>query len=137
MSGNDDKTKDVLGKVSDGDIKFFTTFFTFVPQTIPGFDWDGFAKGMGMKNANVAKVRYGQIRKKLGITGAPSESSDSVHTTTAGPNTPTKVTKAVKTPRKTPSNAVAKRRNLLSSMDATTGVDRAQPAYDDDEGDEM
>ncbi|KAI0142813.1 hypothetical protein GGR57DRAFT_485281 [Xylariaceae sp. FL1272] len=128
----DDKTNETVAKATDTDVKFFTTFFSFVPQNIPGFDWEGFAQAMGMKSAKIAKTRYGQIRKKLGITSAVAEKGDSVHTTTAGPSTPSKVTKA-KTPRKTPANAAAQRRNLISSLDDGSAGDATLAAYDDDD----
>ncbi|KAI1131204.1 hypothetical protein F5Y10DRAFT_234045 [Nemania abortiva] len=56
-------------KFTAGDGKFFSVMSKHLPATLD-IDWDQFAKDMGLKNAAVAKVRYRQIRTKLGLPGA-------------------------------------------------------------------
>ncbi|KAI1365820.1 hypothetical protein F5Y08DRAFT_302765 [Xylaria arbuscula] len=75
-------------KVSAADIKFFTILFKYLPRQLD-IKWEDFAKEMGLKNQNVAKVRLGQIRKKLGIDGV---GDSPVKPRAARPN-PGKVTK--------------------------------------------
>ncbi|OAQ99871.1 hypothetical protein LLEC1_03663 [Akanthomyces lecanii] len=57
-------------------------------------DWEAVAESSGFKNAGVAKVRFGQIKRKYGLDA----NSPSKKTGTAGdiPSTPTKVTKSRK-----------------------------------------
>ncbi|KAM5351963.1 hypothetical protein ACJ41O_004686 [Fusarium nematophilum] len=70
-------------------------FFSIVKHTRnkADVDWEAVAQEAGFKNADVAKVRFGQVKRKLGISTDPN-----------GPTTPTKKTpgsgsKVAKTPR--------------------------------------
>ncbi|KAH7321167.1 hypothetical protein B0I35DRAFT_208744 [Stachybotrys elegans] len=68
-------------------------FFAIVKHTKnkADIDWVAVAEEQGFKNAEVAKVRFGQVKRKLGISSDPNSSPSSVRAT------PTKV---VKTPTK-------------------------------------
>ncbi|KAK5997107.1 hypothetical protein PT974_02459 [Cladobotryum mycophilum] len=55
-------------------------------------DWNAVAEEQGFKNAEVAKVRFGQVKRKLGIAGDATTTPKKAGATSAGP-TPTKVTK--------------------------------------------
>ncbi|GAO14258.1 uncharacterized protein UV8b_08124 [Ustilaginoidea virens] len=71
-------------------------FFAIVKHTRnkADIDWNSVAMEQGFKNAEVAKVRFGQVKRKLGIstTDSPGQS--------AAPRTPTKVRSAAGTPTK-------------------------------------
>ncbi|POR34127.1 Uncharacterized protein TPAR_05649 [Tolypocladium paradoxum] len=75
-------------------------FFAIVKHTRnkADIDWDAVAVEQGFKNAEVAKVRFGQVKRKLGIsttTDTPGSSARSVAKkgTTSAVGTPTKVRK--------------------------------------------
>ncbi|KAH6891133.1 hypothetical protein B0T10DRAFT_303697 [Thelonectria olida] len=83
-------------------------FFSIVKNTRnkADVDWDVVASEQGFKNAEVAKVRFGQVKRKLGISSDPAAAGGSPGSAkkgangngaAAGPITPSKVTK---TPRK-------------------------------------
>ncbi|KAI1338834.1 hypothetical protein F5Y15DRAFT_99351 [Xylariaceae sp. FL0016] len=57
---------------SESDIKFFTTFFKYLPKNVPEMDWEGIAKEIGLKDGGIAKCRFRQIRKKHGLTDPPT-----------------------------------------------------------------
>ncbi|OWT43478.1 hypothetical protein VFPPC_17373 [Pochonia chlamydosporia 170] len=72
-------------------------FFAIVKHTRnkADIDWTAVAAEQGFKNANVAKVRFGQVKRKLGITtntDSPAPVRTPTKRTSAG--TPTKVTKS-------------------------------------------
>ncbi|KAM0427332.1 hypothetical protein ACHAPT_007767 [Fusarium lateritium] len=71
-------------------------FFSIVKHTRnkADVDWDLVAIEAGFKNADVAKVRFGQVKRKLGI-------STDTGVTPRAPTTPTKkgASKVAKTPR--------------------------------------
>ncbi|KAI1101936.1 hypothetical protein F4804DRAFT_334822 [Jackrogersella minutella] len=48
------------------DQKFFSTIFKYLPHFVD-LDWDSFSREMGLKDANIAKIRYRQIRLKYAI----------------------------------------------------------------------
>ncbi|TQV97623.1 hypothetical protein V2A60_006633 [Cordyceps javanica] len=65
-------------------------------------DWDAVADSSGFKNAAVAKVRFGQIKRKYGLEGdgSPTKKSGKGGAQQPGdlPPTPTKITKSRKAP---------------------------------------
>ncbi|EGX93186.1 hypothetical protein CCM_04558 [Cordyceps militaris CM01] len=65
-------------------------------------DWDAVAETTGFKNASVAKVRFGQIKRKYGFDGeSPTKKAGKAAQQPGDlPATPTKVTK----PRKAPAS---------------------------------
>ncbi|KAJ4316434.1 hypothetical protein N0V84_007872 [Fusarium piperis] len=71
-------------------------FFSIVKHTRnkADVDWDSVALEAGFKNADVAKVRFGQVKRKLGI-------STDTGVAPRAPSTPTKkgASKVAKTPR--------------------------------------
>ncbi|KAJ6784931.1 hypothetical protein PWT90_10944 [Aphanocladium album] len=73
-------------------------------------DWDAVAVSTGFKNAGVAKVRFGQIKRKHGLDGesparSPAGKKNGKQPGDGGPSTPTKVTK----PRKAPGSGRGRR----------------------------
>ncbi|KAM0486086.1 hypothetical protein ACHAPX_000788 [Trichoderma viride] len=69
-------------------------FFAIVKHTRnrADIDWDAVAQEQGFKNAEVAKVRFGQVKRKLGIDPnvTPKKGSNS---SPGGASTPSKVRK--------------------------------------------
>ncbi|KAM3504569.1 hypothetical protein MY10362_003487 [Beauveria mimosiformis] len=62
-------------------------------------DWDAVAESSGFKNAGVAKVRFGQIKRKYGLEGdSPTKKTGKGAQAGDVSSTPTKVTKSRKTP---------------------------------------
>ncbi|KAM3513736.1 hypothetical protein MY11210_002645 [Beauveria gryllotalpidicola] len=62
-------------------------------------DWDAVAESSGFKNAGVARVRFGQIKRKYGLEGdSPSKKTGKGAQPGDIPPTPTKVTKSRKAP---------------------------------------
>ncbi|KAF7542864.1 hypothetical protein G7Z17_g11211 [Cylindrodendrum hubeiense] len=76
-------------------------FFSIVKNTKnkADVDWEAVATEQGFKNSEVAKVRFGQVKRKLGISSdasAPHRTPTKKSATTSMLTTPSKVTK---TPR--------------------------------------
>ncbi|KAI9158484.1 hypothetical protein HJFPF1_06479 [Paramyrothecium foliicola] len=72
-------------------------FFAIVKHTRnkADVDWTAVADEQGFKNAEVAKVRFGQVKRKLGLTTDSSASPGSKRGASASAGaTPTKVTKS-------------------------------------------
>ncbi|KAL6698931.1 hypothetical protein J3F84DRAFT_345844 [Trichoderma pleuroticola] len=69
-------------------------FFAIVKHTRnkADIDWDAVAKEQGFKNAEVAKVRFGQVRRKLGIN-IDSATTPKKGNTSSAASTPSKVRK--------------------------------------------
>ncbi|KAL7944409.1 hypothetical protein V8C42DRAFT_346157 [Trichoderma barbatum] len=67
-------------------------FFAIVKHTRnkADIDWDAVAQEQGFKNADVAKVRFGQVKRKLGIDSAATPKKGS---TSSANSTPSKVRK--------------------------------------------
>ncbi|KAI0871394.1 hypothetical protein GGS24DRAFT_509852 [Hypoxylon argillaceum] len=88
-------------KLTPGDSKFFVILVKYLPKAVE-IDWDEFAKEMGLKDGNVAKVRFRQIRTKLGIllpeAGSPAKPATPKVLKPANENN--KVTKSRKSPAK-------------------------------------
>ncbi|KAK8146791.1 hypothetical protein G3M48_002600 [Beauveria asiatica] len=62
-------------------------------------DWDAVAESSGFKNAGVARVRFGQIKRKYGLEGdSPTKKTGKGAQAGDVPSTPTKVTKSRKAP---------------------------------------
>ncbi|KEY70426.1 hypothetical protein S7711_06593 [Stachybotrys chartarum IBT 7711] len=74
-------------------------FFAIVKHTRnkQDIDWHAVATEQGFKNAEVAKVRFGQVKRKLGINSDPNASPSAPKTG----STPTKVAKTPSRPRGT------------------------------------
>ncbi|KAG9258067.1 uncharacterized protein F5Z01DRAFT_670719 [Emericellopsis atlantica] len=68
-------------------------FFAIVKHTKnkADIDWAGVAAEQGFKSAEVAKVRFGQVKRKLGINDTTTPNRRGAISSPA--NTPTKVTK--------------------------------------------
>ncbi|KAI3321940.1 hypothetical protein HD806DRAFT_537029 [Xylariaceae sp. AK1471] len=84
-------------KMTAADGKFFSTMFKYLPANMD-IDWEGLARELNLKNANVAKVRCRQIRTKLGVTG-PGTGSGTPSSPTSAPKANANANK-VKKPRK-------------------------------------
>ncbi|KID98631.1 hypothetical protein MAJ_05287, partial [Metarhizium majus ARSEF 297] len=74
-------------------------FFAIVKHTRnkADIDWSAVAAEQGFKNAEVAKVRFGQVKRKLGITtntDTPTASRTPVKKGNFAADTPTRVTKS-------------------------------------------
>ncbi|KAL7922979.1 hypothetical protein ACQKWADRAFT_312509 [Trichoderma austrokoningii] len=71
-------------------------FFAIVKHTRnkADIDWDAVAQEQNFKNAEVAKVRFGQVKRKLGIDSNVTPKKG-INSSPAGASTPSKV---VKTP---------------------------------------
>ncbi|KAL7912784.1 hypothetical protein GGI35DRAFT_476616 [Trichoderma velutinum] len=69
-------------------------FFAIVKHTRnkADIDWDAVAQEQGFKNAEVAKVRFGQVRRKLGIN-IDSAATPKKGNTSSAASTPSKVRK--------------------------------------------
>ncbi|KAI2617345.1 hypothetical protein GGR54DRAFT_648920 [Hypoxylon sp. NC1633] len=67
------------------DQKFFAAIFKNLPKNVD-IDWDAFARDMELKDGKIAKMRLGQIRRKLDIRSPGSNGSQ--------PFSPSKVTKS-------------------------------------------
>ncbi|KAL7937478.1 hypothetical protein V8C35DRAFT_276972 [Trichoderma chlorosporum] len=69
-------------------------FFAIVKHTRnkADIDWDGVAQEQGFKNAEVAKVRFGQVKRKLGIN-TDSATTPKKSGTSSATSTPSKVRK--------------------------------------------
>ncbi|EPE36237.1 hypothetical protein GLAREA_05575 [Glarea lozoyensis ATCC 20868] len=116
----------------------------------PDVDWDAVAAEQGLKSAGVAKVRYGQIKNKCGMTAIPPGTKSTPKepktptkrkaTTKAGGSakmaktdggeddegavaTPTKSPKKRATPKKAPKSAVKAEADEDEDMDAGSGDD--------------
>ncbi|KAM0669086.1 hypothetical protein ACQRIU_002648 [Beauveria bassiana] len=62
-------------------------------------DWNAVAESSGFKNAGVAKVRFGQIKRKYGLEGdSPTKKTGKGAQAGDVSSTPTKVTKSRKAP---------------------------------------
>ncbi|CAG9944362.1 hypothetical protein V2G26_016156 [Clonostachys chloroleuca] len=70
-------------------------FFSIVKnmKTQADIDWVNVAEDRGFKNAEVAKVRFGQVKRKLGIWSDNGGAKSSPKKTKTPLSTPTKVTK--------------------------------------------
>ncbi|KAI9903291.1 hypothetical protein N3K66_002643 [Trichothecium roseum] len=90
-------------------------------------DWDGVAREQGFKNAEVAKVRFGQVKRKLGIndgttpSGGRSTKKDGGGGGASANSTPTKVKKAPASRVGTKGRKAAKA--VKSYLDADDGDD--------------
>ncbi|CAM1503905.1 Fc.00g014960.m01.CDS01 [Cosmosporella sp. VM-42] len=88
-------------------------FFSIVKNTKnkADVDWEAVAEEQGFKNAEVAKVRFGQVKRKLGIFSDPA----------AGPRASPQ-----KTPRKAGSVSKAATPNKLTKTPRSAGKGRAK-----------
>ncbi|KAF7539904.1 hypothetical protein G7054_g1754 [Neopestalotiopsis clavispora] len=91
--------KEVAG---DKDARFFFAVLKHL-KTKPDTDWDAVAAELGYANKAVAQTRFGQIKRRLGITGGDKT-----------PEAKNKVTKS--TPKKTGS-AKAKQNSKVVQLD--------------------
>ncbi|KAI0403215.1 hypothetical protein F4802DRAFT_599356 [Xylaria palmicola] len=93
-------------------------------------NWDKFAVEMGFKNEVVAKTRYRQIRKKLGLDGSATEAGADTSADAMSPSP--KAMKTVKGARVTkPRKPKAKQPKPLAVADVP---DDKEAALDADEG---
>ncbi|KAG8419146.1 hypothetical protein J3459_011495 [Metarhizium acridum] len=74
-------------------------FFAIVKHTRnkADIDWSAVAAEQGFKNADVAKVRFGQVKRKLGIstnTDTPATSRTPINKVASAVDSPTKVRKS-------------------------------------------
>ncbi|PTB67506.1 hypothetical protein BBK36DRAFT_1095840, partial [Trichoderma citrinoviride] len=70
-------------------------FFAIVKHTKnkADIDWKAVAEEQGFKNAEVAKVRFGQVRRKLGIESNATPKKGGGGNTSSAASTPSKVRK--------------------------------------------
>ncbi|KAK3315176.1 hypothetical protein B0H66DRAFT_606078 [Apodospora peruviana] len=133
---------------SDGDKELFLAYVKYM-KTKPEVDWDDIAQHMGYKNAGVAKVRFGQVTKRLGFTtpagrpaaaspvttgpiagghSAPAGQSVAAGYVDAGPVTPTKGVKRGRAPAATSTPKRAVRPKLESFLSSPTTPATNTPA---------
>ncbi|ETS79507.1 hypothetical protein PFICI_09360 [Pestalotiopsis fici W106-1] len=67
MSGQQTVQQTPREAAADKDARFFFTVLKHC-KTKPDTDWDAVAAELGYANKGVAQVRFGQIKRKLGIT---------------------------------------------------------------------
>ncbi|KAK3191316.1 hypothetical protein K4F52_002526 [Lecanicillium sp. MT-2017a] len=76
---------------------FFYTMIKYMKNKAD-VDWDKVAAEVGFKNAGVARVRFGQIKRKLGLDGSDSPSKATPRSEGDVPSVPTTPTK-IRKPR--------------------------------------
>ncbi|KAL3960130.1 origin recognition complex subunit 6 (ORC6) domain-containing protein [Purpureocillium lilacinum] len=104
-------------------------FFAIVKHTKnkADIDWSAVADEQGFKNAEVAKVRFGQIKRKLGISTNAADSPGSASTTTRA--TPKRATpKKPATPKKTPGSTAGTPSKVQKSTGRTGTKGRGRAA---------
>ncbi|KAK1251097.1 hypothetical protein MKX07_005652 [Trichoderma sp. CBMAI-0711] len=101
-------------------------FFAIVKHTKnrADIDWHAVAEEQGFKNAEVAKVRFGQVRRKLGIESNTTPKKGGGNTSSAA-STPSKV-------RKTPTGRTGTKGKGRSGGKAKKEA-KAEPDVDDDD----
>ncbi|KAH7157061.1 hypothetical protein EDB81DRAFT_411685 [Dactylonectria macrodidyma] len=115
-------------------------FFSIVKNTKnkADVDWDAVASEQGFKNSEVAKVRFGQVKRKLGISSdasAPPRTPVKKGATSSTLTTPSGVTKT-KTPRsKGKSRAKVKKEEDLEEDEDSKKEMASVKAEDQDESD--
>ncbi|RSL55989.1 hypothetical protein CEP54_009093 [Fusarium duplospermum] len=115
-------------------------FFSIVKHTRnkADVDWDSVALEAGFKNADVAKVRFGQVKRKLGI-------STDTGVAPRAPSTPTKkgASKVAKTPRSTTKGKGRGRvkkeeeKPVEAEEDEDQKMEMEQPVVKDEQQDEL
>ncbi|OTA65222.1 hypothetical protein K449DRAFT_431815 [Hypoxylon sp. EC38] len=110
------------------DYKFFTTIIKYLPMPAAmELDWNAFAKDMGFKDATIAKMRFGQIRRKY----------DSSKATGNGSQDPLKTTKSTKVTKPKKSKGAGKGRGKKGVEDYNHGDDDEKvEVIKEDSGDE-
>ncbi|KAK0634767.1 hypothetical protein B0T17DRAFT_594556 [Bombardia bombarda] len=126
-------------------------FFSIIRnmKTKPEIDWKAVAQEAKLKNAETAKVRFGQIKRKLGIDSNSSSGDNSSSGGVAAPKTkatPKKasVTKKVPTPRRANTKATKPTARTAFKSSATVKTEdsddevpvAAAPNDDEDDDDE-
>ncbi|KAH8205497.1 hypothetical protein TruAng_000403 [Truncatella angustata] len=101
----------------DLEAKFFAAMIKNMKNK-PEIDWNGVADELGYANANTAKVRFGQIKKKLGLNFGNTPSSEG--------------SRAVKRPATKALSSKAKRPKKASADKAS-----ANEAHDDQDVDSV
>ncbi|EGR52835.1 uncharacterized protein TRIREDRAFT_102775 [Trichoderma reesei QM6a] len=103
-------------------------FFAIVKHTKnrADIDWHAVAEEQGFKNAEVAKVRFGQVRRKLGIESNTTPKKGGGNTSSAA-STPSKV-------RKTPTGRTGTKGKGRSGGKAKKEVKPEPDVDDDDDG---
>ncbi|KAI1411733.1 hypothetical protein F5Y13DRAFT_191041 [Hypoxylon sp. FL1857] len=94
--------------LSVSDQKFFATIIKYLPlPSSTDLDWDAFAKEMGFKDVKIARIRFGQIRRKY----------DSAKSTGNGTQDPLKATKSAKVTKPKESKGTGKGRGKKGGND--------------------
>ncbi|KAI1266509.1 hypothetical protein F5Y18DRAFT_359824 [Xylariaceae sp. FL1019] len=100
-------------KFSESDMKFATTFFSFL-ETRPEINWEAFAQTLKFKDAEIAKVRFRQIHKKLRIDASQTTDNGEEPSTASPLKSPGKVQKKKGTPRKAQAKKTGKLATALA-----------------------
>ncbi|KAI0121518.1 hypothetical protein F4776DRAFT_220196 [Hypoxylon sp. NC0597] len=111
------------------DHKFFVTIIKYLPMPAGmELDWDAFAKDMGFKDATIAKMRFGQIRRKYGSSKAAGN----------GTQDPLKATKSTKVTKPKKSKGAGKGRGKKGGEEYNHDDDDDEKVevIKDDSGDE-
>ncbi|KAI1326807.1 hypothetical protein F5Y16DRAFT_399925 [Xylariaceae sp. FL0255] len=121
-------------KPTEGDVKFITSLFTFLPSGTPDIDWQKFADSLQLKSAGVARTRFGQIKRKFNTPGniTPSSGSGVGNGTGSVTTTPTPSRKGANGVKKT-KTPKAPRGKKAAEQAAKVAAAAAEPIDDDDD----